>query len=793
MGSRRSPCLEPTGRWRASVALVGSVLTVATGLLGGCGRMPSAHLSAPATKPTASSATCLGQLGARAPADADQALTLPDLVASTWQSTLADGHDDVALVIAVEAYAGGPHWMGAQASADAWEAFFRQALGIPRGRVLRLHALDADADGMRVAVRQAVWLARPGGRLWFVFLGALALAPGDSGANSPVLCGYQALTPLEGQEWKQHVLFYPELLGRLNKASAQPIVIVDALGDSSFEPGRRWDPARAHGTGEPWRLPHSGNALVLGHIAGRGSAGPLPGTMLSGFSYLLLGALRGWADPGRDGNVTAKEAIDYFNHALRVMGVGDGSIARLSGEPDTMLSHGKEPGPTLTQPPAVDLGDARVIFNSAGSVLPALPMTASPLPEWSDPRSIECNRGLDYGESPNWNMEGELQLGAAYRHCKTGNTVGLWMNAWSRLAAKCGTRYGRKAYDMYVRLLGYEEQKDRIMTSLAADWPRLETAMRGKLLSAAEKARVLRTFEQRYPMLNALGLRDSLDRDCGRWMQGSGTARASRSGERWTSIPGGVFQRGVPAEALRLPFDLPGDDAAARLVSRPSGEDRVQLPQGPAHWVRLGGYELLTAEVTVSHYRGCVQDGRCSPPRAPPGAKFANYGRSDRENHPVNYVDWDQAKAYCEWVGGRLPSEAEWEWAASSRATHYARGCSQVVKYEGTPHPEDPARSGADPCGSPDSGTSPVCSRPAGNSDQGLCDLVGNVWEWTADSRHPYYCGAPADGRAWIDETDDARILRGGSWRDADQAERVAAQKTLRDSDVGFRCARDAP
>ncbi len=244
----------------------------------------------------------------------------------------------------------------------------------------------------------------------------------------------------------------------------------------------------------------------------------------------------------------------------------------------------------------------------------------------------------------------------------------------------------------------------------------------------------------------------------------------------------------MPAEHLRDP-----EAESERLESRPEGANRVNLPQGPADWVRLGGYEMLATEVTVSQYRSCVEDRRCSPPEVPADRKFANYPRSDRENHPVNYVDWDQARAYCEWIGGRLPSEAEWEWAASSRGTRHAHGCGQVVRYEPPRHPESPSGGVPDPCGSLDAGTSPVCSRPAGSTDQGACDLMGNVWEWTADSRHPYYCGAPADGRAWFDETDDARILRGGSWRDADQDERLAVHKQLRDSDIGFRCARDAP
>ncbi len=716
-------------------------------------------------------------------------LALPDLEAAAPEAHDANAQDDVALIIAIEAYAGGPHWMGAQQAAGTWEGYFRETLGIPRGRVLRLHPLDADADGIRVAVRQAVWLARPGARLWFVFLGALAPAPDN---HEPVLCGYAAVGDRESQAWQEHVFPYSALLQKLDRSAARPIVILDALADPRLQLRQPWEPpSRAV---PPLSLPHSGQALVLMRLVSRGTESLLPGTTQPAFSYLTLGGLRGWADADGDGSVTAGEVMELYHHGVDTLEVGEsnGVVARLEGEPGVVLAREHEASPKIVPPPTLAVSGVETLFNPHGTVLPELPKRESVSLEPRDPRVMECSRGLDYGEQPPLNEDGWARFEAAYEYCPAGTNVELWKGAWRGIVDKCDPG-GRGAYDMYVRLLGYQAQQARLMTSLNRDWEQLDRAMRASRSSRAQQANLLGTFEQRYPMLRELGLRDRLERDCRRWSSGDGDRGPGDSSDGgWTVVHGGLLERGLPAERLDLPSHSLGDEFARRQVSPPWGEVRIHLPRGPSQWVLLPSFELQRTEVTVGQYRRCVRAGICRPPAAPPGSKFLNYARRDRKDHPVNYVDWARAQAYCEWVGGRLPSEAEWEWAASSRSTHYAEGCSQIVKYEPEPDPiEGPDY--ADSCGSLEAGTSAVCSRPAGNSAQGICDLSGNVWEWMADSWHPLYCGAPTDGGAWIDAADQARILRGGSWRDADQLERLAVQRALRDADIGFRCARDLP
>jgi len=240
------------------------------------------------------------------------------------------------------------------------------------------------------------------------------------------------------------------------------------------------------------------------------------------------------------------------------------------------------------------------------------------------------------------------------------------------------------------------------------------------------------------------------------------------------------------------------------------GED----DEHPQHEVTLSAYCIDKTEVTVKAYAACVEAKGCSPAALTVrGTRLSSdqvlrYSRfcngHDRPNHPLNCVDWDQATAYCTWAGKRLPTEAEWEYAARGN--------------DGRRYPwgnEAPSAKRLNACGSECVGlakfdlgqgwgemynasdgwetTAPVGSFPDGASPFGVLDMAGNVWEWTADWYDKYAAAAAVDPRGTT--AGAARVDRGGSWnynnaeyvRTAFRAWVSASDRVM---DVGFRCAR---
>ena len=155
-------------------------------------------------------------------------------------------------------------------------------------------------------------------------------------------------------------------------------------------------------------------------------------------------------------------------------------------------------------------------------------------------------------------------------------------------------------------------------------------------------------------------------------------------------------------------------------------------------------------------------------------------------------ISWDDVQTFISWLnnktGGnyRLPTEAEWEYAArAGSTTEYSWGSRNVSN-----------RANCKICGSPWDGiqTAPVGRFPA--NAWGLHDMHGNVWEWTEDCYHDNYEGAPSDGRAWTSGGDcNFRVIRGGSWmfepRHMRSASRFRTPRADRLNDVGFRLVQD--
>jgi len=222
----------------------------------------------------------------------------------------------------------------------------------------------------------------------------------------------------------------------------------------------------------------------------------------------------------------------------------------------------------------------------------------------------------------------------------------------------------------------------------------------------------------------------------------------------------------------------------------------------PVHKVQVASFRLDKTEVTVADYAACVRQGKCSEPEAYRNERgdfriCCNWRHPEgRQRHPVNCVDFTQAAAFCAWVGKRLPTEEEWEYAA--------RGGALARKYPWGDGEPDATRLNA--CGSecpqnllakrfyapapmyPEKDawpeTAPVGSFPAGASKDGALDLAGNVWEWTA-SWYVSYDGSSRESK---------RVLRGGSWGGGDprterSSNRFRLEENARAQFLGFRCA----
>ncbi|MDX9993067.1 MAG: SUMF1/EgtB/PvdO family nonheme iron enzyme [Anaerolineales bacterium] len=220
-----------------------------------------------------------------------------------------------------------------------------------------------------------------------------------------------------------------------------------------------------------------------------------------------------------------------------------------------------------------------------------------------------------------------------------------------------------------------------------------------------------------------------------------------------------------------------------RMVYIPAGTFQMGSENGggdesPVHTVTLDAFWMDQHEVTNAMYKLCVDAGACKPP-----SNSNDY--NNNPNYPVAYVDWNKAKAYCEWTGGRLATEAEWEYAARGGLTGktYPWGDEAPVCTPG-------ASNGANynSCAK----KSAIVVKTFQPNAYGLYDMSGNVWEWVNDWYGDYPSGAVANPTG--PESGKYRVLRGGSWVSSDNVLRVSYRgwysPDLTDFSVGFRCVR---
>ena len=231
-----------------------------------------------------------------------------------------------------------------------------------------------------------------------------------------------------------------------------------------------------------------------------------------------------------------------------------------------------------------------------------------------------------------------------------------------------------------------------------------------------------------------------------------------------------------------------------KMVYIPAGSFRMGDIQGggddyekPVHRVSVQAFLMSATEVTFAQWDACVAAGGCddSDPRSAGGDN--GWGRGSR---PVIEVSWEDAQQYVKWISAktgeqyRLPTEAEWEYAARAGSESKYSWGNSIGKN----------KANCDGCGSrwDYSQTAPVASFTANAFS--LYDMHGNVWEWTQNCWNVSYRGAPSDGSAWLSGRCGSRVLRGGSWNNNPfnlrSAYRTRYTTGGRSFNVGFRLSR---
>jgi formylglycine-generating enzyme required for sulfatase activity len=257
-------------------------------------------------------------------------------------------------------------------------------------------------------------------------------------------------------------------------------------------------------------------------------------------------------------------------------------------------------------------------------------------------------------------------------------------------------------------------------------------------------------------------------------------------------VPAAATQEDAPAPAVAATVagavatvkDCDACPLMAALYPGPftMGSNGSDPSERPAHKVALRTpFAIGKFEVTVGQWAQCVKASVC--PSVPSAASAA-------ENLPMRDVSWDEAQLYLKWLSTisrrpyRLPTEAEWEYAARGGTTSRYWWGEQMKG----------GNSSCQGCGEPWKADAPP---PVGSfvaNPFGLADMNGSVWEWVQDCWHSSYKGAPLDGSAWADGNCQSRVIRGGSWREDGSymlsTTRFKYDASVRQSQNGFRVVR---
>ena len=212
------------------------------------------------------------------------------------------------------------------------------------------------------------------------------------------------------------------------------------------------------------------------------------------------------------------------------------------------------------------------------------------------------------------------------------------------------------------------------------------------------------------------------------------------------------------------------------------GSEVGRPEESPVHEVYLDAYWIDQTEVTNGMYEQCVASGVCDLLASDSSrTNIRYYGNEEFSDYPVVNVNWHQANTYCEWVGGRLPSEAEWEKAArgvDGQTYPWGNGYANYLRLNYNKALGDTNKAG---------------SYPEGVSPFGALDMAGNVFEWVADwYDYEYYNNSP-NSNPLGPTMGEARVVRSCSFTSIEEYARsfgrFYARPLITTDEFGFRCA----
>ena len=648
----------------------------------------------------------------------------------TWPSLAqpapptGDGKHDAAVLVGIDRYDKLDRVPGAVDNVLDWYVWLKDTRGASPARLRLLR--DGEATRERIEEEVDVALREVGaeGTVWFVFVGHGA--PAESGDDG-LLVGADARASVASIRARS--VGREDLVARLGEGpQARTMVVVDACFSGRAPSGEALVEGLQSSLVPAWATTSATTSLLTAARSDQ-FAGSLPYGSRPAFSYLLLGALRGWGDANRDGHVTSREAVDYTRDALLTVLQG-----RRSQEPEADLA---------------DEGQALAAASERGPDLSAFVLRRS-------------TGGIEGGTT----VEDAEFLDLVRRAEEAAARRGELEEEQRRLDEERARLRGEKLAELSVEVQGRASRS----------WAATRTL---RELGGPEAVRAIEAYVETYgaavvevdgvskgvPVAEVALAEAWLSEHGGSSAPVSGSSVLSSHGYELIRIPSGEFQMGSPAGEA-------GRDDDER-------QHRVVLTRG----FLLGRTEVtqsLYASVMGSNPSGHAGCAECPVEKVSwlDAVEFCNR-LSEREGLPPAYevdgesVDWNPRSG-----GYRLPTEAEWEYAARA---------GERTLYSGSDDPESVGwyrdNSGRK-------------SHPVGElaaNAWGLQDMSGNVWEWVWDAYAADYSSATEDPVVEGVAT-SGRVCRGGSWFNGPADLRVANRNWgspgLRIVYLGFRLAR---